>query len=229
MSLYSILLLLSIAAPLALSFDKKVHFYTHWKTLFPALFLVGLSYIAVDVYFTKIGVWGFNSEYHSKLTVFKLPIDEWLFFLVVPYASLFTHFVLAAYFPKWKLNDKLGKTLSYILLIGFVLLFALNTSKMYTAYAALLMILTLKLSLFDAAKTINRFYISFLVILIPFIAINGILTGSFIDGEVVWYNNDENLGIRLFTIPIEDFAYGFSLLQLSLLAMARFSRLKRSI
>ena len=89
------------------------------------------------------------------------------------------------------------------------------------------MILTLKLSLFDASKSINRFYISFLFILIPFIAINGILTGSYIDGEVVWYNNDENLGIRLFTIPIEDFAYGFSLLQLILLAKARIKRFKK--
>jgi lycopene cyclase domain-containing protein len=44
-----------------------------------------------------------------------------------------------------------------------------------------------------------------------------VLTGSFIESEVVWYNNEENLGIRFFTIPVEDFAYGFSMIFLSLM------------
>jgi lycopene cyclase domain-containing protein len=48
--------------------------------------------------------------------------------------------------------------------------------------------------------------------LIPFFIVNGILTGSFIENEVVWYNNSENLGIRLFTIPIEDTIYALSLI-----------------
>jgi lycopene cyclase domain-containing protein len=48
--------------------------------------------------------------------------------------------------------------------------------------------------------------------LIPFFIVNGILTGSFIDEPVVWYNNDENLGIRLFTIPVEDSVYAFTMI-----------------
>jgi lycopene cyclase domain-containing protein len=28
----------------------------------------------------------------------------------------------------------------------------------------------------------------------------------------VWYNNNENLGLRVFTIPVEDFAYAFSMI-----------------
>jgi lycopene cyclase domain-containing protein len=48
--------------------------------------------------------------------------------------------------------------------------------------------------------------------LIPFFIVNGILTGSFIEVPIVSYNNSENLGIRLFTIPIEDIGYAFSML-----------------
>ena len=53
-------------------------------------------------------------------------------------------------------------------------------------------------------------------ILIPFLIVNGILTGSFIKDEVVWYDDLENLGLRIFTIPIEDAFYGMLLLILSI-------------
>ena len=58
----------------------------------------------------------------------------------------------------------------------------------------------------------GRFYLAYLVVLIPFFAVNGVLTGSFIEEEVVWYNSSGNLSIRLFTIPIEDAAYGLLLM-----------------
>ena len=79
MSLYSILLLSSILVPLALSFDKKLQFYKQWKYLFPPVFVVALFYIAFDIYFTKLDVWGFNAHYHSAIVFFTLPIEEPLY------------------------------------------------------------------------------------------------------------------------------------------------------
>lgn len=61
----------------------------------------------------------------------------------------------------------------------------------------------------------SRFYAAYLVILIPFTIVNGLLTGSWIGEPVVWYNNDENLAVRFLTIPVEDVFYGMLMLGMS--------------
>ena len=45
--------------------------------------------------------------------------------------------------------------------------------------------------------------------MLGFFPVNGILTGSGLPSPVVNYNTDEIFNIRLWTIPIEDTAYGF--------------------
>ena len=52
----------------------------------------------------------------------------------------------------------------------------------------------------------------YFVTLIPFFIVNGILTGSFIPEEIVYYDHAQNLGIRLGTIPLEDMVYGMLML-----------------
>ena len=50
------------------------------------------------------------------------------------------------------------------------------------------------------------------MILVPFFLVNSVLTGSFIPGEVVWYNPAHFMGFRIFTVPAEDAGYAFSLI-----------------
>ena len=58
----------------------------------------------------------------------------------------------------------------------------------------------------------DHFYLMYSIILIPFFIVNGILTGMWISEEVVWYNDEENLGFRLMIIPVEDVFYGMAML-----------------
>ena len=58
----------------------------------------------------------------------------------------------------------------------------------------------------------QQFMFTYIIALIPFIIVNGILTGGITPEPIVWYNNEENFGIRFLTIPIEDFIYNLLLL-----------------
>lgn len=221
-SLYLILLLASFAVPFVYSFEKKMNFIKHWKAVFLSIALVASFYIVWDVIFTYAGVWGFNPDYFIGLTIFKLPIEEWMFFILIPYASLFIHYALQYFFPAVQLSDKLVKWLTITLIGILFLLVLLFFDRLYTLINSLVLIGALILGLKDKFNILNRFFLSYLVILIPFTIVNGILTGSFIPEPIVWYNNQENLGIRFFTIPLEDFGYTFSLMFLNLLLIERF-------
>lgn len=217
MALYALLLLLTFFFPFILSFDKKVHFYKGWKTILPSIVIVGFVFVLTDIFLTDNGVWGFNSNYHSNLFLFNLPIEEWLFFIVVPYACIFIHEVIVAYFPKLKFSDKTSSAISLFLFITIGLIGILHYNKIYTIYVVVLTLIALIWALFSKSKILNSFYVTFLIMLIPFLIVNSILTGSFIEQEVVWYNDLENLGVRIFMIPVEDAAYAFSLILLNLL------------
>lgn len=87
--------------------------------------------------------------------------------------------------------------------------------KYYTTLTFMGLALMLLLLLFYRPTWLAHFYVSFAIILLPFFIVNGILTGTWINEPVVWYNNAENMGIRLFTIPLEDVFYGMLLLLLN--------------
>jgi lycopene cyclase domain-containing protein len=94
-----LILAASLAGPLALSFDKKVAFFKNWKYLFPAMVIPALLYIIWDIYFTDKGVWSFNPEFITGIKLYNLPLEEVLFFFIVPYCCVFIYACIRAYFP----------------------------------------------------------------------------------------------------------------------------------
>lgn len=211
MSTYLLVDLLAFIFPFLLSFDKKVHFYTQWKFLFPAVFMTMLLFIPWDILFTLNGVWKFNEIHLLGVNIFHIPVEEWLFFIVVPYASVFTYEVLNTYIREDYLA-RYSAGISITLIAILLIIGVFNFGKVYTSITFFLASLAVFIVQFLLKSTfMGRFYLAYLVILIPFFMVNGILTGSFVEQEVVWYNNEENLSVRLFTIPIEDAAYGLLL------------------
>jgi len=221
MSLYLILNIASFFIPFLYSFESRMKYIKRWKAVFSAIILTAIFFIVWDIIFTKIGVWSFNPRYHSGLEFFDLPIEEWLFFICIPYASIFIHFAFHYFFSKVSLTDKTVKIIYWILMAVLLPTIFVHYDKWYTAINYTVLAFVLTYTVFKVPNVLNTFFITFLIILIPFTLVNGILTGSFIDEPVVIYNNAENLGIRLGTIPIEDIGYAFSMLLMSLVLIKK--------
>lgn len=211
--LYLILNLGSLSIPLLYSvFEKKFHFIQYFKIAFISIVSVAIPFLIWDAIFTAKGVWGFNPDYYLGLKIFKMPIEEWLFFFCIPYACLFTHEVLKYLFPKFKLSKSGTVIISFLVMLLITVLLIFNFGKWYTTVNFIIFLLLLAYAVKYHLNTLQEYYPSFLLILVPFLIVNGILTGSFIENPVVWYNNAENLGFRIFTIPFEDIFYAFIML-----------------
>ena len=97
MSLYLVINLLVIIFPLLLSFDRRVVFYHQWAAALKAIFLVAVIFISQDIIATDAGHWSFSPRYTGAIKILGLPIGEWLFFLTVPFASLFVYACVRGY------------------------------------------------------------------------------------------------------------------------------------
>ncbi len=182
------------------------------KAVVLSLAVVAAVFLIWDAVFTKNGVWGFNPEYHLPFLILGMPVEEWLFFFCIPYASIFIHYSLEYFNPGLLISEKNTKIITLVLIIGLLPVLFFNLDKAYTSVNYSFLIALLITGFFFGIEYLRRFYIAFLIILIPFFIVNGILTGTGIETPMVWYNDNENLGIRLLTIPIEDIGYAFTML-----------------
>ena len=210
MYIYLYLNLFTIFFPFILSFDKRVAFYKTWPALLPAIFLNAAIFIPWDIHFMQRGIWGFNPEYLLGINLFGLPLEEVLFFITVPYACVFIYVCLNVYFGE-SILQKHARVFTYILIAFLIVLAAFNLPRLYTSATAIFLIVMwlVHFKLFNSVF-LGKFYRAYLVHLIPFFLINGILTAI----PIVWYDNAFNLGIRVYTIPIEDSWYSMLLLLL---------------
>lgn len=220
MSAYGWVIVCSFIGPLMLSFDQKVAFYKNWLYLFPSILIVGMGFILWDEAFTQLGVWGFTPKYLFGIYLGHLPLEEVLFFLVIPYNFIFIFRVLQAYFPNRKslvtkriLAWTIGTSSLMMILFnggGQFFFSTLNNAHYYTLSASAFAFI---LTLFTFKKTwFGDFALSYLICLIPFFIVNGILTGSITDEPIVWYSEQHIIGWRMGTIPFEDLFYNYDLL-----------------
>jgi lycopene cyclase domain-containing protein len=212
---YFLILAASLAGPLALSFDKKVAFYKNWKYAFPAIIIPALLFVIWDMFFTAKGVWSFNEAYFTGIKLYNLPLEEVLFFFIVPYCSIFIYACIKSYFPDLK-NKKWADLFLKILAVALIVAGLSKFDKYYTASVYIftgvfILIVYLFRNYFKSFDAVS-FLVAYAICLIPFLIVNGFLTAI----PVVQYNDAENLGIRIYTIPFEDAFYGMLLILMNI-------------
>jgi lycopene cyclase domain-containing protein len=210
---YLLLHIFAVSVPLLRSFEKKhIHFAGNFRYLFPAIIITGIVFVTWDILFTRWGVWSFAHEYVVGIYAGGLPIEEWLFFVTIPFCCLFSYEVLNYFIKK----DLLGPFKTYIslgLMLFFATLLILHWNLMYTRWALIFNLVLVALVAFALRpQWLGRFYLMFVVILPLFILCNGILTGAFLGREVVRYAPEFITNFRILTIPIEDAFYAFGML-----------------
>jgi lycopene cyclase domain-containing protein len=208
---YLALMLFTLAGPLSRSFEPRIQYYKKWYALIPALLLTNAYFIPWDVWFERIGVWWFSNDYTIGYRILNLPIEEWMFFFLVPFACVFIY-ECTNYFIKKDYLGPYAKIITVLLMVAALVLSFIFHDRMYTLVNGLSAAVLLGLHLFVfKAKWLGRFYIGFAVSLIPFFLINGVLTAI----PIVFYDNAQNMAVRMGTIPVEDSIYCLTLLLLN--------------
>ncbi len=197
--------------------------------LLPALF-----FLVWDEIKTRNGVWSFSDYYTVGVKIFSLPVEEVLFFLIVPYCCVFIYECIRIYFPTVK-KRKWGRVVMLALCLLFIIAAFFSFGKEYTFYTclfnAVFILLLVVFERYFIAFDASSFFISYLVIVIPFLIVNGFLTAI----PVVMYNDTENLGLRIFSflpspmhnIPAEDIFYGMLLILMNIAAFEKIRNPKR--
>lgn len=213
MSEYLLINLVTIAAPLILSFESKIAYYKKFPSLFLSIISVGTIFIVWDAIATLRGDWSFNEKYIGRINFFYLPVEEILFFITIPFAEIFLYETVKLY-----LKEKVIQIHSVILISCMILLLAgaiYFHERYYTSTVLIFSAIAIALNLIPQLKIFSSkiYWLWIAFMYIPFFVVNYILTSL----PIVSYSASAIWGNRFLTIPFEDFFYSFSMLTLYLI------------
>ena len=211
--------------PFLFSFHPRLRFYLQWKSYVVGALFMSALFIPWDIFFTARGIWGFSDAYTIGWKLGGLPLEEWLFFLCIPYACLFTYHCFKLLITR-PISEVWGRRIAWFVIALTLAITFFYMGRWYTVAAhGLCALFLIGHVLLFKSRYLNWFFMMYAVILIPFLTSNGILTGldfwnySFINTspesiseKIVWYNNGQNLGLRFFSMPADDLAYGMLML-----------------
>ena len=91
---------------LPLELVLRVRVYARWRRLLAALVPGLVLGLAWDVYAVRQGHWHFDQRYLVGLDLAGLPVEEVLFFLVIPICAVLTLEAVARRRPGWPIGDE---------------------------------------------------------------------------------------------------------------------------
>jgi len=213
---------LIISGPVVLSFDRKVRYVNKWIPALVASLGAAVPFLLWDVLVTGRH-WWFNERFTLDTRILGLPPGEWLFFITVPFATLFIWeiFSVKSSTPRYHADRRL---LLIGLLFGFTGIPVFILGKEYTGLVLFALGLIMSMQYPLKNYPVKRGFIGkYLFIVTALMVIfNGYLTAR----PVVEYDPGFQTDLRILTIPVEDFLYGYALI---LLAILLYEKLKERL
>ena len=174
----------------------------------PAILFSGAIYIIWDLRFEEKSIWVFNHEFLTGINILNLPLEEWIYFFIIPFLGIFIYEFVKHRFKNFE-YPKVFVALSLVLLVLFGTIAYSSRQKLYPFFTFFLLTIYLGYTIFRNRFKVHfsKFYLAYFILVIPFIIINGTVTSL----PVIEYNPAHILGIHLYTIPVENFASLFLL------------------
>ena len=102
---YLAILVACILGTLPLEFVLHTRVYARWRQLVLTLLPVAVIFGAWDLWAVHTGTWWYDDRYLVGVTLpGSLPLEELLFFLVIPTCSIFALEAVLARKPQWTLE-----------------------------------------------------------------------------------------------------------------------------
>ncbi|PZR11818.1 MAG: hypothetical protein DI536_15890 [Archangium gephyra] len=157
--------------------------------------------------------WWFNPAYVMPLRIFGLPVEEYLFFCIVPLACIFT----------WELafaakRERPVKWLSFAPWLVMAVTAALgawawSTGREYTAFSLWSVGFSALMDVFAGTRVYSM--VKGWAYLVTVGALTTVFNGYLTGRPIVQYDERFQLPFRVITIPIEDYGFGIALAMLA--------------
>ena len=205
---YLIIDILVLSVPLLFSFRQRIKFYRRIPYVLAAFLSVGVIFLVWDVWATSRGDWGFSHEYTTGFRFLGLPLEEILFFLMIPYSCLFIYENLVCYFADRHM--RIPRVLNALVVgacaTAAIVFWGQNYTRTVLIFCGVFFLVTI---FYDHEMLESFLFWAYMAITyFPFFVVNYLLTSP----PIVWYDSQAIWGVRITTIPLEDFFYSFTML-----------------
>ncbi len=200
---YLLILFVLAGLTLFLFIKKSIVFITEFKYMLPAIIFSSTIFIMLDIRFLQSGIIRFNENFLVGKNILNLPIEEWLFLLIISLFAFSVYILVNVKFEHFE-KPNLFYAVSVLLLAGFAYEAWFSRQKLVPFFVFFLLAIYFGYTLFRNRfkPHLTKFYISYFIVVIPFFLIKLFLNAL----PVILYNNDFILGIRLAGVPVEQFA-----------------------
>ena len=207
--IYLCILITLILLPFVISRKHLSPFLNNAKYYLPAILFSEAIFILWDKRFAGLQIWEYHGEFLTGTDIGGLPLEEWIFFFAMPFFSFYVYERVKSGFSGAN-RPNFSVALSLVLLILFIGLAWNMRQKLYPFFTFFLLSVYFGYTIFRNRfkKHLTMFYITFLISLVPFMAIR--ITISSV--PLVTFNIRHTTGFSIFSAPAEDLGYLFLLL-----------------